>query len=341
MLAYAFRVLRSNGWADLSSEEFQSATDLYAAILSRGINMQVRRGLAHAYANVDEVTPSPRGKVDVGATVKGATLARRRVACSHDEFTLNAYFNRVVKTCGAMMLSQGLSRQWGRELKRSLSYLEDVRPVDLKSIQWRHRYDRATQTYRLLMGVCRLAIAGLLQSQREGAWRLEDFSDEQQMSTLYERFILEYYRREHADEVAAEASYIPWALDGGRPGMLPVMRTDVTLRGRGAASGKTLIIDAKYYSRTMQRHFGKASVHSGNLYQIFAYVKNEAERLSRIGKPNEVSGLLLYAKTDESVQPDGSWVMGGNRIGVATLNLDADFPQVARQLDVILARFFR
>ena len=100
-----------------------------------------------------------------------------------------------------------------------------------------------------------------------------DFLDEQRMSRLYEKFILEYYRREHP-ELSAGAPYISWALDDGFDDMLPAMHTDITLtRGR-----TVLIIDAKYYSHTTQQQFDKRSVHSGNLYQIFTYVKNkEAE----------------------------------------------------------------
>ena len=52
---------------------------------------------------------------------------------------------------------------------------------------------------------------------------------------------------------------------------LPEMRTDVTLR-RG---DRTLIIDAKYYGQSMQvGKWGKATVHSANLYQVLTYTKN-------------------------------------------------------------------
>jgi len=37
----------------------------------------------------------------------------------------------------------------------------------------------------------------------------------------------------------------------------------------------TLIIDAKYYAKTLQERFDKRTIHSNNLYQIFTYVKNQ------------------------------------------------------------------
>ena len=62
---------------------------------------------------------------------------------------------------------------------------------------------------------------------------------------------------------------------------------------------KTLIIDAKYYSRTTQQQYGAHTLHSGNMYQIFTYVKNKETELA--AKPHEVAEMLLYAKTDEAI----------------------------------------
>ena len=57
--------------------------------------------------------------------------------------------------------------------------------------------------------------------------------------------------------------------------MLPIMQTDIML----TYQEKILIIDAKYYSQIMQKRFQHSSIRSGNLYQMFAYVKNkEIER---------------------------------------------------------------
>ncbi len=118
--------------------------------------------------------------------------------------------------------------------------------------------------------------------------------------------------------------------------MLPAMHTDVTLT-RG---GTVLIVDAKYYSHATQQQFDKRSVHSGNLYQIFTYVKNKEVELARAGVPHEVSGMLLYARTDEEVLPDGVYQMSGNQISVRTLGLDLPFEEIRAQLDGIVDGHF-
>ena len=89
----------------------------------------------------------------------------------------------------------------------------------------------------------------------------------------------------------------------------------------------------------MQTYYDAHTLHSGNLYQIFTYVKNKAAEPSTI--PREVSGMLLYAGTDEEVQPEGSYRMSGNEIFVRTLKLNGDFHQIAGQLDGIAETVFR
>lgn len=42
--------------------------------------------------------------------------------------------------------------------------------------------------------------------------------------------------------------------------------------------------------------------------------------------------MLLYAKTDEEIQPDNVYQMHGNQISVKTLDLNKDFSEIKQQL---------
>lgn len=96
-----------------------------------------------------------------------------------------------------------------------------------------------------------------------------------------------------------------------------------------------MVIDAKYYAHTTQKQYDVNTLHSGNLYQIFTYVKNLDTE-----KTGNVSGMLLYAKTDEVVLPNNEYKMGGNAISVKTLDLDCDFTEIKKQLDGIVDFYF-
>ena len=185
----------------------------------------------------------------------------------------------------------------------------------------------------MLISICYLVVKGLLQTQSNGTTKLMDFLDEQRMSHLYEKFILNYYRKKFP-QLSVESPQIPWITDDTFHEMLPVMQTDITIEYQR----RILIIDAKYYSSSTQVQYDVHSIHSGNLYQIFTYVKNKEAGMINI--PHKVSGMLLYAKTDELVQPDQVYRMSGNKISVKTLDLDQDFSQISSQLNQIIRDHF-
>ena len=330
MLAYAFSVLNKSEYRALATEDFDNAAELCAAILERGVSLQLKRGLGQEYVNRTEARSSLRGAIKVTESVKSQAIWRRQLVCSYDEFSVDTTMNRVIKATVALLVRSDISKARKKSLKKLMVFFADVREIDLHTVDWNMRYDRNNRTYRMLMAVCWLVVKGLLQTQSDGTTRMMDFFDEQRMSRLYEKFILEYYRREHP-QLHASASFIDWALDDGVAEGLPAMRSDITLSGRGTV----LIIDAKYYTSTMQSNFDKRSVHSGNLYQIFAYVKNKQVALEQAGERVEVSGMLLYAATDEDIQPDFAYRMSGNRISATTLDLDRPFEEIRAQLDGI------
>ena len=331
MLSYAFRTLQARGWADVATEDFDNVADLCAAILCRGMSTQLKRGLWHEYVPHEEELSTVRGRVDVTASIKGRALTRRQLVCGYDEFSVDSRLNRVVKaTMLALLRSAELPTERGRDIRRLAPYLSEVAEVDIRDVDWGFRYDRNSQDYRMLVGICYLVAKGLLQTQDDGSTRVLDVFDEQRMSRLYEKFVLEYYRKEHPD-LSAASSQIPWALDDGVGDMLPTMQSDISL----SSGTQTLIIDAKYYGLATQSHFGARTIHSANLYQIFTYVKNKEVELSRKDELHEVSGMLLYAKTDEEIYPKHEYCMSGNRIVVRTLDLDKHFTDVKKQLDDI------
>jgi len=330
MLAYAFSALTEQGYRSVATEDFDNAAELCAAILERGVSLQLKRGLGQEYVSRTEARSSLRGTIKVTESVKSQAIWRRQLVCSYDEFSVDTTMNRVIKATVALLVRSDISRARKKSLKKLMVYFANVRDIDLHTVDWNMRYDRNNRTYRMLMAVCWLVVKGLLQTQSDGATRMMDFFDEQRMSRLYEKFILEYYRREHP-RLRASASFVEWALDDGVSDNLPAMHSDITLGARD----RVLIIDAKYYAATMQSNFDKRTVHSGNLYQIFAYVKNKQAVLERAGEGVEVSGMLLYAATDEEIQPDVTYRMSGNQIGVRTLDLDRPFEEIRAQLDGI------
>lgn len=333
MLSYAFQVLNEQGYKNIATEKFNNTAELMAAILVKGIAVQIKRGLGKEYIPQTEPLSALRGKIDIAESIKTQTMLKKQMICTYDEFSVNGTMNRIIKSTVELLLRSDISKARKKELRKLMVYFGDVEPIDLYTVNWNIQYNRNNQTYRLLISICYLVVKGLLQTNSDGSTRLMEFVDEQRMCRLYEKFILEYYRKEYP-EIKANASQIPWQLDDGIGAMLPVMQTDIMLTYKE----KVLIIDAKYYTNTTQSQFDTHTLHSGNLYQIFTYVKNKEIELA--AQPHEVSGMLLYAKTDEAVLPNNTYLMSGNKISVKTLDLNYDFSEIANQLNRIVEMHF-
>lgn len=330
MLSYAFQILNEQGYKQILTEEFDNVAELCAAILSKGVALQVKRGLRKEYLINSDSLSTLRGKIDISVSIREQSLIKRQLVCSYDEFSVNSYMNRIIKTTMELLLHSGISKGRKKDIRKLLVYFADVSFLEVNSINWKLQFNKNNQTYQMLISICYLIIKGLLQTKTDGTTELMDFLDEQRMSRLYEKFILEYYRKEHK-ELDVSSSQIPWNLDNDESSMLPVMQSDIMLHNKG----KTLIIDAKYYSKSMQVQYDVHTVRSNHLYQIYAYVKNYDK-----DKSGDVMGLLLYAKTDEDIIPHNTYQMDGNTIMVDTLDLNYDFNLIRQRLDQIVKKHF-
>jgi len=332
MLTYAFQVLHQSNYDEISTEPFDNVQDLFAAILSKGIAQQLKQGLHREYINKTEDLSVMHGKLDFQGTIKNRVQNRKLLSCEYDELSENNAFNQIIKTTVLLLLKEDDVRDESKmALKKEMLFFSGVDEIDPFTIRWDLlRFNRNNQSYRMLLSICQFILEGLLLTTDDGSVKLAQFLDEQRMCRLYEKFILEFYKKE-VPEVKANASKIEWQLDDGVSTLLPTMQSDIML----TCGGKTLIIDAKYYSHATQVQFGKHTLHSNNIYQIFAYVKNRD-----VGNTGNVAGLLLYAKTDEDITPDMTVVMSGNQIGAKTLDLNCEFKDISTQLKSIAKGYF-
>lgn len=332
MMAYAFRSLERIDDAPRSTAEFEHLHDLLAEIIVSETSRQVKRGLDHGYREETRELQTVRGRIDLQESIRHRSFVRGSLVCRYDEFVADTDLNRAVRATVLLLARHGNVAPHRRDaLARLLSFFANVRAIDPRAIRWKDlQLNRVNASYRWLLAACELTVKGLLPTEGHGDALLPWLNDEA-MSTLFERFVKEYFRFHHP-RLDAKAAHIPWAaeIDGVGLHQLPAMRTDITLRD----SNSLLIIDTKYYgSSTQVSQYGRETLHSGNLYQIHTYVKNA----SASGVP--VSGLLLYARTDGPVQPDLDAVIGGHRIGATTLDLTKPWPLLRAELDALLDRF--
>ena len=57
MLSYAFQVLSEQGYRNIATEQFENVAELCAAILSKGVSLQIKRGLGREYIEIRSHSP--------------------------------------------------------------------------------------------------------------------------------------------------------------------------------------------------------------------------------------------------------------------------------------------
>jgi 5-methylcytosine-specific restriction enzyme subunit McrC len=335
MLSYAFTNLKKDDFEDVSKEEFVNIHNLFAAILAKGIGKQLKKGLYKEYISKNENLMTLRGRINMQGTIRNKMMKKTVLSCEYDELSENNLLNQILKTTVFILIRHAnVENKYKDDLIKKMTFFSNVDIIEPNIIKWsaielQHNYN----SYRLLINICQLILEGMLLTTDSGAYKLAKFIDERHMHTLYEKFILEYYRKEYPI-LSVNASQIQWVIDDNEKNLLPTMQSDITL----SYGNKVLIIDAKFWEHTTQYRYETNKIHSSNLYQIFTYVKNK--EASFVESCHEVAGMLLYARTDELIQPDESYNMSGNKISVKTLDLNCEFKEISNQLDLIVKDYY-
>ena len=275
--------------------------DLLGKVLAEGVFRLIRRGIDRGYREVREDLAGIRGKIAMGETAKRSLRARGQVACDFEELSHDVLHNRILRsTLRSLLRVQDLNREVRAEVRNAYTKLDGVSVVRLnrRSFQ-RVQLDRNRRYYRFLLSVCRLIHEQLLVDERSGDARFTDFTEER-MDRLYEDFIIEFYRREQERyRVNHRGRTISW-VDEGTPdhqqSWLPRMEADVILE----APDRRIIMDAKYYRDSLGGRYG-GKLHSNNLYQLLAYLRNR-EATEPAGPKHE--GILLYPVVNTPLSAD-------------------------------------
>lgn len=336
MLSYAFKELKQNNYETLSGESFEDVEDLFAEILIIGISKQLKNGLYKTYVKKEESISQVRGKIDIDKTIENKIKRKNKIFCLHEEYSEDNIYNQILKTTSYYLIKfKNTKKERKNRLKRLLPFFDNVSFANLSNLQWNKLvFYRQNRGYALLINICFYLYRSMLLTTEKGPYKMAHFLD-QNLAGLYEKFVFQYYKR-HFPDIKVSAKKIKWDLDIADESaqiLLPDMKTDICLE----YGNKTLIIDTKYYSKTMvASHYGdKEKLRSGHLYQILSYVKNKDTN----GEGN-VAGLLLYAKTNEEICPDFSYMIGGNRIEAKTLDLNCEFKRIGDQLNKIALEYF-
>ena len=308
LLCYAWGHVEESDVVRLDElEGLAGVHDLLGKVLAEGTFRLIRRGLDRGYREVQEELAGLRGKIALGETVKRALRARGQLACTYEEMSHDVLHNRILRsTLKSLMRLPDLDSHVRAGVRSAYVNLAGVTVVALNRRAFQQvQLDRNRRYYRFLLTVCRLIHEQLLVDERSGETSFTDFSEER-MERLYEDFIIEFFRREQDRyRVNHSGRRIAWA-DQGTPeshrSKIPRMEADVILEPPEPleARSRRIIMDAKYYREALGGRYG-GKLHSNNLYQLLAYLRN---REATAGPGARHEGILLYPTVDAKVKVD-------------------------------------
>ena len=118
MLTYVFQCLNEDGFKNVAVEQFDNVAELCAAILVKGVSLQLKQGLAREYISETGALAGIRGRIDITESIKTRTMLRKRMVCTYDEFSVNTYMNRIIKTTMLQLLHADVGKSRKKEIRR-------------------------------------------------------------------------------------------------------------------------------------------------------------------------------------------------------------------------------
>ena len=313
--------------------------DLLGKVLAGGVNHLFRRGINRGYVEKQEDLAGIRGKLSVSETAKRALRARGQAACDFEELSVDILPNRILRTSLRALLSRRFTLD-GRvrgDVRSAYRRLDGVSRTRLKrSTFGQIRLGGNRRLYQFLLSVCRLLYENSGVDEKTGRTTFRDFRrDQATMWALFEDFVTGFYQREQrVFRVNPGGRNVKWAEKGWATdedrARIPVMTADVILE----SPDRRIILDTKYYRETLARRHGagRGKLHSGNLYQLLAYLRNRQATRPDGAKHD---GMLLYPQVDdEPLRTDIR--LEGFRVQARTVNLHQDWRAIhAEMLETI------
>lgn len=335
LLCYAWGRVQERDTTRLAGlEDILTAQDLLGKVLAGGVNHLWRRGLDRGYVERREDLAGIRGKLSVSETAKRMLRVRGRAACDFEELSVDILPNQILRTAlhGLLRHETPLHSDVSGEVRSAYRRLDSVSLTHVE----RGTFDEGRlggnrRLYRFLLSVCRLIYENSLVKESSGQVTFRDFRrDEATMWAIFEEFVTGFYEREQrAYAVNHRGRGVQWAdsyaKDDANRALIPVMTADLTLE----SPERRIILDTKYYRDALARRTasGTGKLHSSNLYQLLAYLRNRQEK-----QPNGAKheGILLYPEVGEPLR--GDIRLEGFRIQARTINLNKDWRLIHKEM---------
>ena len=279
-------------------EDVNDIPDLIARLLTNAVERRLRRNFTRGYCHRENELTRVRGRINILTTESRQLLSRGEVFCRYEELTVDTPRNRLVRAalelmarlvrnnellcqCRALAATLGRAGVGGSRPSRAELAADQIGRNDAAD---RFMVALARLAFDLALPTENAGTTALVAPDREEAW----------VRRLFEKAVLGFARVELEPLGWSVRGSIPleWqfsSVSAGLATILPRMVTDIVLDAPNA--DRRLVIDTKFTSVLGNGRFGDASLKSGYLYQMYAYLRSQEGRGLRW---DTAAGLFLH-----------------------------------------------
>lgn len=329
---FASDLFRIDGYGPVSAEDApEELPDLAARILADEVAQRLHRGLSVGFRSVTRNERRVRGRINQLTTERHQLLSRGQVNCTFDEIVTDIPSNRLARAAleraAALVPDRPRYRSLARQLEMAGVLGACPRLAEVPHI----RQQRLLQRDRTMLAAAELLLSFAVPTTEEGDRHLPlPADDDPYLRKLFEHAAYGIYRH-HLVPQGWKVKHGPtqqWDISEASTGMaavLPSMQLDIVLEhpNPDGAGPRRVVIDTKFTAVTKAGHYRAATLSSGYVYQIYAYLKSQAA--AEGDHPSE--GLMLHPVVDGHF--DEEVVIQGRRIRFATVDLTAPGWQIA------------
>ncbi len=336
MLLYVWDRVDIKNQINLSIEEGLDLKNLFVKILINSSKLIIKKGIHKYYQNKISESRVVKGKLDIIKVAKNLSYYKKlELSCSYSDYTNDTLLNSIiVSTIVRVLKLVNVDKGLKNELSKLRRYFLGVKEIKLSLSTFTNiKFNRADSFYKFTIDVCRVIFENTLPLPVDefGSFRFIDFiEDDKRMALIFEKFVRNFYKLEENRFKVVKKETILWNLTTTKKNdesYIPKMITDITLEN----DFQKIVIDTKFYNKTLSLNYEQERVKSENLYQLFSYLLNQEDGTE---KKEETIGILLYPTVENEYSLD--FFYKKHKIKVRTVNLNSDWCDIHKKLKEIL-----
>lgn len=340
LMFYASDLFRERGRDGVSLEEDpDDLPDLVAEILAHVVDKRQHRHLSLGYRTREAALNRVRGRIDVLTTECRQLLVRGLIACQFDELTIDTPRNRFVRaaleTISRLVRRPELAHRC-RKLASDMKAMGVSGAPPTRSQMNTDCFGRHDADDRYMVTVAKLAFDLALPTEVSGVnvLPLPD-RGEQWVRRLFESAVGGFCGVVLSPKGwrVSTGKRLKWQIEWSTSAIsriLPNMQADIVLDH--PASNRRIVIDTKFTSILKSGRYRDETLHSGYLYQIYAYLRSQVGGEDPLA--DRAEGMLLHPSVGEKV--DETAIIQGHRIRFRTVDLTATASEIREELIRVL-----